>query len=284
MAKRLRPIEEVESAISARILAGEELMAQAEIAESAGGHEDWLFLLAKWREETAAELGRLYEQSEQSDIKRNFTAVTETGEYLSPRFRFPHGKNSLELGLWRLRNLIRLLPLAVGESSEAIAPECLHREIYDQSAFPETFPKDQVLLSAGDVFGAKSKLFALLNDAKRRLDIVDSYMDEEILVFVRSLPDSLSIRLLTLDRKPIFRTLYEALRQSRGGIEARQSAQFHDRFIVLDGQVVWHLGASLNGLGSKTSMLNRVSDGDEAARFIEEFELEWVDAQPLQST
>jgi hypothetical protein len=51
MAKLLK-----QKAIAARIRAGNDLTAKAEIAESTGGYEDWLFLSAKWREETATEL------------------------------------------------------------------------------------------------------------------------------------------------------------------------------------------------------------------------------------
>src|SRR5260370_41504334 len=53
MAKLLKPREEVKKAIDARIRAGKELTAKAEIAENTGGYKDWLFIFAKWREETA---------------------------------------------------------------------------------------------------------------------------------------------------------------------------------------------------------------------------------------
>jgi hypothetical protein len=50
MAKLLKPREEVKEAIVARIRAGKDLTAKAEIAESTGGYEDWLFIFAKWRD------------------------------------------------------------------------------------------------------------------------------------------------------------------------------------------------------------------------------------------
>ena len=94
MAKLLRPREEVKKAIAARIRAGKDLTAKAEIAESTGGYEDWLFIFAKWRDETAAELMTLYEAR---DIGREFTAVTMTGEYSSPRFTFPYRKRGTRI-------------------------------------------------------------------------------------------------------------------------------------------------------------------------------------------
>ncbi len=70
MATLLMPREDVRHAIAGRIRAGKELVAKAEIADTTGRYEDWLHIVAKWREETAAGLTTL-----------------------------PHAKSALELGL-----------------------------------------------------------------------------------------------------------------------------------------------------------------------------------------
>jgi uncharacterized protein (TIGR02391 family) len=157
MAKLLKPREEVKEAIAARIRVGKELTAKAEIAESTGGYEDWLFIFAKWREETAAELNKLYEER---DIGREFTAVTETSEYSSPMYTFPYRKNALEFGLSWLDRLIGRLELAVGESPDAIAIESLHTEIY---------AKCRNLYEGGDYAEAVEKGFKLVRDKLRAL-------------------------------------------------------------------------------------------------------------------
>ena len=157
MAKLLKTREKVKKAIAARIRAGNDLTAKAEIAESTGGYEDWLFIFAKWREDTAAELTTLYEER---DIGREFTAVTETGEYSSPRFTFPYRKNALELGLFWLDRLIGRLELAVGESPDAIAIESLHPEIY---------AKCRNLYEGGDYAEAVEKSFKIVRDKLRAL-------------------------------------------------------------------------------------------------------------------
>src|ERR1039457_4464910 len=126
MAKLLKPREDVRKAIAVRIRAGKGLAAKADIAETTGGYDDWLFIFVKWREETAAELNTLYEGR---DIGQEFTAITETGEHSSARFTFPHRKRALETGLSWLDRLIGRLELAVVESPDAAAIESLHPEI-----------------------------------------------------------------------------------------------------------------------------------------------------------
>jgi uncharacterized protein (TIGR02391 family) len=157
MAKLLKPRGEVKKAIVAHIRAGKDLAAKAEIAESTGGYEDWLFIFAKWREETAAELTTLYEER---DIGQEFTAVTMTAEHSSARFTFPPGKRALELGLWWLNRLIGRLELAVGQSPDAVAMESLHPEIYS---------KCRNLYEGGDYAEAVEKSFKLVRDKLRAL-------------------------------------------------------------------------------------------------------------------
>lgn len=157
MATLLKPREEVEKAIAARIRAGNALTAKATIAANTGGFEDWLFIFAKWRAETAAELTTLYVER---DIGREFTDVTTTGEYSSPRFTFPYRKNALETGLFWLDRLIGRLDLAVGESPDAIAIESLHPEIY---------AKCRTLYEGGDYAEAVEKSFKIVRDRLRAL-------------------------------------------------------------------------------------------------------------------
>jgi uncharacterized protein (TIGR02391 family) len=157
MAKLLKPRGEVKKAIAARIRAGKDLAAKAEIAESTGGYEDWLFILAEWRETTAADLTTLYEER---DIGREFTAVTETAEHSSPRFTFPHSKRALETGLFWLDQLIGRLELVVGISPDVFAIESLHPEIY---------AKCRNLYEGGDYAEAVEKSFKLVRDRLRAL-------------------------------------------------------------------------------------------------------------------
>jgi uncharacterized protein (TIGR02391 family) len=157
MAKLLKPREEVKKEIAARIRAGKDILAKAKIAESTGGYEDWLFIFAKWREETVAELTTLYEEK---DIGRDFTAVTETGEYSSPRFTFPYRKRALETGLSWLDRLDGRMQLAVGESLDASAIKSLHPEIY---------AKCRHLYEGGDYAEAVEKSFKLVRDKLRAL-------------------------------------------------------------------------------------------------------------------
>jgi hypothetical protein len=120
MTKLLKPPEKVKKAITTRIVAGRDLAAKADIAESTGRYEDWLGIFAKWREETAAELNSLYDGE---DVGWEFSVVTRTGEYSSPRSTFPNAKIRLEMmGLSWLERLSGGLELAIWEDPVSPVP------------------------------------------------------------------------------------------------------------------------------------------------------------------
>jgi len=157
MAKLLKQREEVKKAIIARIRAGNDLTAKADIAERTAGYRDWLFLFATWRVETIAVLDTLYDGK---DIGREFGFVTETSEHSSPMYAFPYVKTALQYGVEKLESLIERLELAVGESPDAIAMESLHPEIYS---------KCRNLYEGGDYAEAVEKSFKLVRDKLRTL-------------------------------------------------------------------------------------------------------------------
>jgi len=40
------------------------------------------------------------------------------------------------------------------------------------------------------------------------------------------------------------------------------NSSFHDRYFILDGNTVYHCGASINRIGYKTFSINLISDSD----------------------
>ncbi len=142
-------------------------------------------------------------------------------------------------------------------------------------------PKDQCDFGASDAYKATKHLFKILKRAKSEVAIVDEYLDDTVFDYVKSLEPTVSVKLLTGIKKPIFSRLLRALQAQGANVEARQNTQCHDRFVALDTQHVWHLGASINGIGKKAFMINRVNDAEELSKFLEDFQQWWAQGQPF---
>jgi len=149
---------------------------------------------------------------------------------------------------------------------DEIAPEFLRREKID---------KDQFYFPAGEAYRSKKRFFSIVKTARVSVAIIDIYLDDQVFDYIDSLAESICVRLLTGGSKPIFRTLFASLKAQRANLEARIFNGYHDRFVVLDGAEVWHLGASINGFGKQAFMISKVIDEAEKTRFLSDLEEWW---------
>jgi len=110
MTKLRLPNDEVKAVLVERIRGGEEIAAKQEVAERSYGHRDWIHLFVDWRDDTMAELGRVYKGNY---ISLEFDIATETGKHSTSIADFPYRVRALEEGLQKLRHLVDRLELAV---------------------------------------------------------------------------------------------------------------------------------------------------------------------------
>jgi ribosomal protein L31E len=90
----------------------------------------------------------------------------------------------------------------------------------------------------------------IVGKATTELLIVDPDVDDTLWWQLMDIPPSVRVRLLT--HRMTARFLLEAkvfAAQHGNWVEIRQTEKYHDRFIVLDGNTCWHLGASIKDAG-----------------------------------
>ena len=79
----------------------------------------------------------------------------------------------------------------------------------------------------------------------------------------------------------MFARLLHPLQAIRANVEARQASDCHDRFLILDSTSAWHMGTSLNAIGKKAFMINKVADAAELQRLIASFAGWWAKGTPI---
>lgn len=156
---------------------------------------------------------------------------------------------------------------AVRDILARISPEFLRSQ---------DMPQNEFYFPAGDVYRARQTLFHTLSTAQSQVTIVDAYLDPVVLDFADSLDDTVDVQLLTGSQpKALFISQLRALQSQRPGLEARTSSASHDRWVRLDGSELWHLGASVNGLGKSASRLSRVVRNDDRVAVIADIDTWW---------
>lgn len=103
----------------------------------------------------------------------------------------------------------------------------------------------------GQVFDAYVFVSDLIRSATQSLVLIDNYVDDTVLnLFVKRVKGVS----LTIYTKDISRQLALDLKKHNAQYDAVVIKQFkaaHDRFLIIDGTVVYHIGASLKDLGLK---------------------------------
>ncbi|MCF7913109.1 MAG: ORF6N domain-containing protein [Candidatus Cloacimonetes bacterium] len=146
-------------------------------------------------------------------------------------------------------------------------------QILDAIEKKEILPK-QGLFFDGQIFDAYVLLSEIIRSANQLIRIIDSYIDDTILTLLLKRNEKVEVRIYS---NKISKQMKEEV--------TRHNAQYpeviiyrlsnaHDRFIVIDDKVIYHMGASLKDLGKKWFAFSKLEyDGEqiiERLRKIEE--------------
>ncbi len=142
-------------------------------------------------------------------------------------------------------------------------------------------PDGEFYFRAGEQFRARQRLFQIMTSALTDVLIVDSYLDPTVLDFADVVDDHVTVRLLAGTAKPLFAQQVQLLQARRSGIEARSSQPSHDRWLVIDSETVWHLGASINGLRKQASRISRLPSGPKTEAVLGDATQWWLHAKPI---
>jgi hypothetical protein len=146
------------------------------------------------------------------------------------------------------------------------------------------FPAD-----AGQVFGpgAVYDFFRALNElvasAAQSLFIVDPYMDSVVFdAYLANVKQPIATRLLMHQYVNSVTVAARAFQAQHGGqIEARRSADLHDRLVFVDGNQCWVLGASIKDAAAKKPTYLAPLSGDLVAEKLRIYDGLWQAATPI---
>jgi prophage antirepressor-like protein len=102
----------------------------------------------------------------------------------------------------------------------------------------------------GQIFDAHVFVSDLVKSAKKSIMLIDNYIDETVLVLLSKRGAGVGATIYTKHINAQFDLDLTKHNGQYAPIEVRESAAFHDRFLIID-DTVYHVGASLKDLGKK---------------------------------
>jgi hypothetical protein len=103
----------------------------------------------------------------------------------------------------------------------------------------------------GQIFDAYELASRIIRAGKKSIVLIDNYIDENTLTPLTKKNKGVKVHLLTKNINKQLALDIQKANEQYGNFEVKVFAQSHDRFLIIDGKEVYHLGASLKDLGKK---------------------------------
>ena len=122
-----------------------------------------------------------------------------------------------------------------------------------------SLPPVEGIFYDGQIFDAYKFATDLIRSARVSLLLIDNYVDESVLLMLSKRNAGVKADIYT---HAVSRQLQLDLQKHNSQyppIEVHVCKKSHDRFLIIDGADVWHIGASLKDLGKKMFAFSRLS-------------------------
>jgi hypothetical protein len=122
-------------------------------------------------------------------------------------------------------------------------------KIFNALQSKELKPKQGIFYD-GQVFDAYSFISDLVREAKTSIVLIDNYVDDTVLRLFAKRKKGIPLTIYT-KKDAILNLDIVKYKAQYGPVGVKEFKASHDRFLILDGTVVYHIGASLKDLGLK---------------------------------
>ena len=110
----------------------------------------------------------------------------------------------------------------------------------------------------GQIYDAYSKIIDIFKEAKHELIIIDGYSDKTVLDMIKEL--TCRVILITKKNSNLKELDIEKYNTQYHNLNIIYNDTFHDRYFILDKEIIYHSGTSINHAGSRTFSVNILED------------------------
>jgi len=109
----------------------------------------------------------------------------------------------------------------------------------------------------GQIYDAYAFINDLLRDAKQEIILIDNYIDDTILTLFSKYPN-IKLTIITKSISKQLKLDIDKYNKQYENLEIKISNKYHDRFLIIDNNKAYHIGASLKDLGKKVFGFSKI--------------------------
>lgn len=107
----------------------------------------------------------------------------------------------------------------------------------------------------GQIWDAHSLLLDIFNTSKKSIVIIDNYISKELLDVLCK-----TNKQITVYTKNIDKNMINKYQGQYSNLIVKINTTFHDRFIIIDDNILYHCGASFKDLGKKCFAISKIDN------------------------
>ena len=119
---------------------------------------------------------------------------------------------------------------------------------------------NQKLFFDGQIYDAFSLLIELIQKAEQEIILIDGYVDVSTLNVLAKKKSGVAVTIYTFKKTKLTAQDVAAFNAQYPQLDVKYTNVFHDRFLILDGKIVYHIGASLKDAGKKCFAVSLMKD------------------------
>ena len=131
-------------------------------------------------------------------------------------------------------------------------------EVFNQLQVEENIK--QKIFFEGQIYDAYSLISDIIKKANKKILIIDNYIDDSVLKMLTKKNNNVEVIILTSDKSNIQQIDIQKFNKEYPILKVAKTNKFHDRFIIIDNEEMYHLGASIKDLGKKCFGINKIED------------------------
>ena len=114
----------------------------------------------------------------------------------------------------------------------------------------------------GQIYDAFSFIIGVIQKAKKELILIDNYVDINTLNLLCKKKHGVDVVIATAGKGSLSAKDIANFNAQYPKLSVRTTTDFHDRFLILDKSVVYHIGASIKDAGKKSFGITKIEDTD----------------------
>ncbi len=110
----------------------------------------------------------------------------------------------------------------------------------------------------GEIYDAYVLINKIFKSSMKRIVVIDNYIDDSILILLSKYP-KLQYTIITHKPSKQLNLDIKKYNSQYHNLKVKISNKYHDRFLIIDDNEVYHIGASLKDLGKKVFAFSKIN-------------------------